>query len=111
MNVLGVTPDFWPGHGSTNERPAFARIPKGGVVFNEALAAQLHAQPGDEVVLRVHKPSALSRDVPITPQSDASIALRLKVHAIAPASQLGNFSLQASQTPPLRRDRLGSRRR
>lgn len=81
--------------------PGFTRVPKGAVVLNEALAAQLRARPGDALVLRVHKPSALSRDVPITPQSDASIALRVKVHAIAPAAQMGNFSLRASQAAPL----------
>ena len=78
-----------------------ARIAKGAVVLNEALAAQLNARPGDDIVLRVHKPTALSREVPITPQSEASIALRLKVHAIADAAHMGNFSLQANQAPPL----------
>ena len=131
VNVLGVPEDFWrsgrasnPGSSRREEAqtnrttidqslltsaatnrgatsPSFARIPKGAVVLNAALAAQLNARPGDDVVLRVHKPTALSRDVPITPQSDASLALRLKVHAIAQAAQMGNFSLQANQAPPL----------
>jgi len=102
VNVLGVGYwSFWQSNRNTNARPAFALIPKGSVVLNQALAAQLHAQPGDEVVLRLHKPTALSRDVPITPQSDASVALRLKVHGIATAPYLGNFSLHAGQTPPL----------
>lgn len=76
-------------------------LPRGSVLLNEALAAQLAARPGDEVLLRIHKPSALSRDVPITPQSDASVALRLKVHGVLPASELGNFSLRSGQTPPM----------
>ena len=102
VNVLGVGYwSFWQSNRNTNARPAFALIPKGSVVLNEPLAAQLHARPGDEVVLRLHKPTALSRDVPITPQSDASVALRLKVHGIATAPYLGNFSLRAGPTPPL----------
>jgi ABC-type lipoprotein release transport system permease subunit len=124
VNVLGVPEDFWnesarpdrtlgapasvPASpngeglaGTDAGAPSFGRIPKGRVVLNEALAVQLNARPGDDVVLRVHKPTALSRDVPITPQGDASLALRLKVHAITPAAQMGNFSLQANQAPPL----------
>ena len=100
VNVLGVPPSFWQSLRDTNPPPEFARIPKGGVTLNQALATQLRAGPGDDVVLRIHKPSALSRDVPITPQSDASIALRLKVRSIALSTQIGNFSLQANQTPP-----------
>lgn len=94
VNVLGVQSNFW-------NLPAPVTLPRGSVLLNEALAAQLAARPGDEVLLRIHKPSALSRDVPITPQSDASVALRLKVHGVLPASELGNFSLRSGQTPPM----------
>ena len=94
VNVLGVQSNFW-------NLPAPVTLPRGSVLLNEALAAQLAAHPGDEVLLRIHKPSALSRDVPITPQSDASVALRLKVHGVLPASELGNFSLRSGQTPPM----------
>src|SRR6266540_3685942 len=102
VNVLGVGYwSFWQSTRVTNALPAFALIPKGSVVLNEALAAQLHARTGDVIVLRVHKPTALSRDVPITPQNDASVALRVKVHGIATAAYMGNFSLRAGQSPPL----------
>ena len=97
VQAIGVGPDFWNDSVPANLKS----IPPRSVVLNEALAAQLRAKPGDELVLRLHKPSALSREVPITPQNDASIALRVKVHAIAPAEAPGNFNLRASQTPPL----------
>ncbi len=106
VNVIGATPAFWhPGDprnsaSGTNQSRGDV-IPKGFVALNETLAMRLRAQTGDEVVLRIHKPSALSREVPITPQNDASIALRLKVHSIAKSELMGNFSLQANQTPPL----------
>ena len=102
VNVLGVGYwSFWQPSRLTDARPNFALIPKNSVVLNEALAAQLRAKPGDEIILRLHKPSALSRDVPITPQSDNTVALRLKVHGIATPPYLGNFDLRVSQTPPL----------
>ncbi len=102
VNILGVGYwSFWQPSRITNAKPAFASIPNGSVVLNEPLAAQLHAKVGDEVILRLHKPTALSRDVPITPQSDHTVALRLKVHGIATPPYLGNFSLHAGPSPPL----------
>jgi ABC-type antimicrobial peptide transport system permease subunit len=71
------------------------------VILNDALAAQLQARQNEAIVLRVKKPSALSREAPISPQSDATVALRLRVHSILPAPSLGNFNLSASQLPPL----------
>ena len=38
----------------------------------------LDVGPGDEVVVRVHKPSALSRDAVITPRSRCSVLRRLR---------------------------------
>src|SRR4030095_101917 len=71
--ILGVRSNFWP----AKVADEFAAMPRQSVIINDALAGQLHARPGDRLVFRVHKPSALSRDVPITPQRDASVASRL----------------------------------
>jgi putative ABC transport system permease protein len=75
--------------------------PPGTVILNEALAAQLQAKPGDELVFRLHKPSALSRDAVITPREDQSIALRVRLHSVLTGAEGGNLSLRSSQTPPL----------
>ncbi|MBI1842330.1 MAG: FtsX-like permease family protein, partial [Verrucomicrobia bacterium] len=74
--------------------------PVGRMLLNEELAGRLHAKPGDEMVLRLPKPSALSRDAVITPREDASIALRLVVHAIIRGDEGGDLSLRSSQIPP-----------
>ena len=71
------------------------------VMLNEALAAQLQAKLGDELVFRLHKPSALSRDAVITPREEGSIALRVRVHSVLTGPEGGNLSLRSSQTPPL----------
>lgn len=73
---------------------------KGEVVLNERLARQLNAAPGDTLVLRVRKPSAVSLDAPLAPHEDDSVALRVTVKAVADGGRLGNFSLQANQVPP-----------
>lgn len=72
-----------------------------GIVLNDSLAAKLGVTVGDEVVLRIEQPALMSRDIPITPDSDLSIASRLVVKAVAGESEFGRFSLQANQIPSL----------
>ena len=97
VQVLGVAANFWQ---LANQSPGFAEIPADAIVLNQPLAAQLHAKTGDTIVLRIQKPSLLSRDAPLTPQEDASAVLRLKVQAIVSDAQFGRFSLQANQVAP-----------
>ncbi|MDB6023868.1 MAG: FtsX-like permease family protein [Verrucomicrobiales bacterium] len=77
-----------------------ANLPPGTVALNEALASHLRVQPGDTVIFRAEKASALSREAPISPQSESSIVLRLKVHCVIAAENLGNFNLAATQLTP-----------
>ncbi len=76
-------------------------LPIGGVLLNTALAQRLSARVGDTLLLRVQKPSALSRDAVITPQSDHTVALRLRVNGILDAAHGGDLDLQVSQMPAL----------
>lgn len=118
IQVLGIS-EQWPGYAatpsesSTTARQAMHPFPEDAVYLNRALADQLHAGPGDDLVVRVHKPSALSRDAVIAPRDDASLALRLRVAGILEADLLGNLDLNASQAPPLnafvRRDLLAAK--
>ena len=96
--LLGVGPEFWS---LAAEWPAFTLPGPGQVVLNEGLAQQLRARPGDTVLLRVAKPGALSREVPISAAKDTSRALRVTVCAIASDAQFGRFSLEATRTAPL----------
>ncbi|UCC98818.1 MAG: ABC transporter permease, partial [Phycisphaerales bacterium] len=98
IEVLGVDERFFiVGEG----RNPFAGDWSQGVILNEPLAARLGVHAGDEVVLRIEKPSLMSRDLPLTPDSDLSIAFRLGVRAIASESEFGRFSLRANQAAPL----------
>ncbi|RME95746.1 MAG: hypothetical protein D6766_02455, partial [Verrucomicrobia bacterium] len=97
VRLHGVTPAFWGlAPGDAGSPP----LPPDGVVLNEALARQLRVGVGQEVLFRISKPAALSRDAPLTPTEDATVAWRLKVSAIVGPDQFGNFSLQAGQTAP-----------
>ncbi len=68
--------------------------------INQTLARQLGAREGDEIILRVRKPSALGLDAAISPRNEDTVALRLKVGAILTADLLGDFALTAQSAPP-----------
>ncbi|HKQ39034.1 MAG TPA: ABC transporter permease [Verrucomicrobiae bacterium] len=76
-------------------------VARNSIWLNEALRAQLSANVGETIILRVHKPSALSRDAVITPRDDTSIALRLTVGGFFNAKDEGNLNPSASQLTPL----------
>lgn len=76
------------------------RLRDGEALLSERLAAQLAVGPGETIVLRVSRPSALSRDLTFAATDDAVLALRLTVAGVAGDAQFGRFSLTADQTPP-----------
>ena len=98
VEVLGVDERFYK---IGDQKNPFTDNGDEAVVLNTPLAARLDAASGDEVVLRIEKPSMMARDVPLTPDSDMSTAFRLKVCAIAGESEFGRFSLQSNQVAPL----------
>ncbi|NIP22364.1 MAG: FtsX-like permease family protein [Phycisphaerae bacterium] len=98
IEVLGLDGRFFAlGPGNNPSGEDFSE----GIVLNDSLAARLGVTVGDEVVLRIEQPALMSRDIPITPDSDLSIASRLIVKAVAGESEFGRFSLQANQIPSL----------
>src|ERR1051325_8512682 len=68
--------------------------------INQSLARQLSARLGDELILRVRKPSALGLEAALSRRGEGAVALRLNVGAIVPPDLLGDFSLSSQQTPP-----------
>ncbi|MBM3457262.1 MAG: FtsX-like permease family protein, partial [Armatimonadetes bacterium] len=100
VQVAGVRAGFWTM--SSGGAPPGASSAWSGdqVILNERLAAKLKARPGDEVILRIEKPSLLSRDAPLSTIQDATTTLRVKVAAVANDRQFGRFGLEANQIPP-----------
>jgi putative ABC transport system permease protein len=97
IQLLGVTPRFWDLGRSPSQFPA---LESNDVALNQRLAQHLNVAVGDTILVRLARPSALSREAAISPQDDASLALRLTVRAIPADDQMGRFSLRASQIPP-----------
>ncbi len=90
VQVLGVDDRFWKLGGARNQN----------IAVNARLAEQLGVRIGDTIIVRVELPALVSRDAPLSGRSDASVALRLQVTAIAGDDEFGRFSLQANQVPP-----------
>lgn len=96
--ALGVDNSFWAL--APDDRAIAAKPGAREMVLSAVLAEQLRARVGDEVVLRVEKPSALPRDVPVAGTEDAFVALRVRVVGIASDEAFGRFGLRATQKPP-----------
>jgi putative ABC transport system permease protein len=94
IDVLGVDERFFKVGKAQNP---LGDVSDQTIVLNKSLAEKLGVDVGDEVVLRIEKPSLMPRDVPLTPDSGLSLAFRLVIKAIAFQSDFGNFSLKANQ--------------
>ena len=94
VQVLGVDDRFWQLGRAQN----YGGL-KGGVI-SARLAEQLGVRAGDTIIVRVEMPAAVSRDAPMSGNSDASVALRIRLTAVAGDKEFGRFSLRANQVPP-----------
>lgn len=72
----------------------------GEAFINRRLAAQLAINAGDAIVIRVNKPSSLSRDLTLATTDDAVLALRVTISQVIDDEHFGRFSLAANQVPP-----------
>ncbi len=93
--VAGVDQRFW-----ALAPEAAPALPAGQLALNTRAATQLGAKVGDTLVLRVEKPSAFSRDAPLSGEENEDVAIRATVGAIVDDAQYGRFALQASQVAP-----------
>lgn len=94
--VLGVDEAFW----KLSTSSKVFTFDKSSVAINESLARKLDAKVGDTVLVRLERPSAISRDAPLSGSTNEDISLRRKVSAIVSAEDFGTFQLIASQIPP-----------
>ncbi|MFC1677153.1 FtsX-like permease family protein [Planctomycetota bacterium] len=98
VELLGVDSRFYEIGRAANP---FAAGENNGVVINEAVARRLGVEVGDEVLLRLARPSLMSREIVLMPESDSSIGFRFKVTAIAGKSEFGLFSLLSNHLSAL----------
>ena len=82
--------------------PGEAALPSDGrsVVLNRELAERLGASVGDDLLLRLPRPAALSREAPFAPDVPPMAGLRLEVTAVLEPEHGGAFHLHAEQRIP-----------
>lgn len=94
--VLGVESGFWR-LGPSGRGPELA---SGQIGLSESLARKLGAKTGDSVLVRLERPSAISRDAPLSGSTHEEVTLRREVGAIVSAEDFGTFQAVASQIAP-----------
>lgn len=95
VNVIGVPETFWALRGEV------ATIPGGECWLNEPLAQRLQVEEGATIIARVEQPGAISRDAPLSGDTDSVVPLRLDVAKRVGSERFGNYSLKAEQTAPM----------
>ena len=98
VQIIGVDESFW-------KLSTGGEVPEGfeddrWVGINEPFASRIGADVGDTLILRVELPGALSKDAPLSGESDQTTPFTVKVSGVVGADQFGLYSLRAEQVPP-----------
>ena len=92
IRVYGIDERFWTFHARPN-----AALGRNEILVSESLARELSSGAGDQIVLRVEKPSAIPIESLHSRKDDLGATLRLSVKAVLAPDALGEFSLQPQQ--------------
>jgi len=96
VQLLGVDDRFH----LLSPRGATPSEKRSALYLNERLRSQLGAVVGEEVLIRLERPSPLPRDSSMAVTTDRSVALRITIGGTLDDDSFGRFSLQNSQVPP-----------
>lgn len=97
VDVYGIDDGFFAR--SATGRPHTAPVADHALI-NERLATQLGVSIGDEIVVRVEKPSLMPVEATMATVDEVSFALRVQIDAIVSEQEFGRFGLRTSQVPP-----------
>jgi ABC-type lipoprotein release transport system permease subunit len=98
IQVLGVDNRFWSLNARENAQ--VAQPAAHYVSLNQALADDLGARPGDDVLLHLAKPAAESPETALGRRDDTTLTLRLTVARVLPAGGLAGLDLAPGQAAP-----------
>lgn len=99
VQILGVDESFWKLSRAGSAPAAIAEKGSDWFAVNEAAARRLGVGEGDRVIVRMEKPGALSRDAPLSGESEQTVPLTGSIDAIIDADHFGRYSLKAEQVP------------
>ena len=94
VQVYGIDERFWTFHHLSDATPAAREIR-----LSPAVAAELDAKPGDQLLIRLEKPSAIPRESLHGRKEDSGKTIRVKADATIDRAHLGEFSLRPQQGP------------
>ncbi|MDM8160846.1 ABC transporter permease [Labilibaculum sp. K2S] len=95
IQAYGVDHEFWK---FSSAQQIDLKAGEAAVSLN--LADKMRLKIGDEFLLRVEKGSLIPVNAPFVSDEDQTMALRVKVKAIAGDQELGRFSLKNNQVAP-----------
>lgn len=108
VQIVGVDERFW--------NLSLAGVAPDGfaedrfVAINQTLADRIGAKKGDTLILRLEIPGALSKDAPLSGESEQTTPFTVEVTTILGSENFGAYSLKSEQVPPatlfVRRQRL-----
>ena len=101
VSVIGANAGFAELFDSPDGANALDEFTGRSVIVNAALAHELRISEGDDVLIRVGKPSAISTETLLGRRDDTTAALRLTVERVLPSHGLGGFTLNPRQNRPL----------
>lgn len=93
--LIGVDQKFWD-----LSKITYTELGDDEAIISCNLAERLDLQIGAEFLLRVEKKSFIPSNAPFVKEDETSVALRIKVIAIADKNHLGRFSLKNNQVAP-----------
>lgn len=96
-NIIGADERFWHGDASAE---IVATLVGRGAALNQALADELGVAIGQDVLVRLGRPTAISSETLLGRRDDTTAVLRLTVRAIVADAGRGGFSLAARQAVP-----------
>jgi ABC-type antimicrobial peptide transport system permease subunit len=92
VQVYGVDDRFWKFHGANVQTPE-----DNDVLISQSLAQELGAKPGETIVLRIEKPSAIPVESLHGRKDQLGATVRFTMRAALPLASLGEFSLRPQQ--------------
>ena len=98
VQILGIDDRFW-------ELSLGGKAPEGfeddrWIGINESFARRIDASAGDSLIVRVELPGALSKDAPLSGESEQTTPFTVEVSSIVDAETFGLYSLRSEQVPP-----------
>ncbi|MDA7920815.1 ABC transporter permease [Verrucomicrobiales bacterium] len=98
VQILGVDENFWKLSPSGKAPDGFAD--ENWIGINESLGSRVAAEVAETLIVRVELPGALSKDAPLSGESEQTTPFTIEVNNVLGPDQFGLYSLRAEQVPP-----------